>query len=178
MWNKNLEKTRLADLAARGAVLVSQDQAALVLLNQQPEGPARRGFYIGMGIWENNTVPGPGKQKIRDLLSAEEQGGFDVAASYSLVHNRMEKVTNVPPAGGTDLQSEDPSAGDGRHPLPQRPIRPGSDSRNLWATIEHLKQGKRFLEAAKPDEDGHREKAIDYTNKAIEELVKALAGTE
>jgi hypothetical protein len=44
--------------------------------------------------------------------------------------------------------------------------------RNLQLALEHLKLGKEFLEAAKPDQGGHREKALDYTNKAIEELEK------
>jgi len=178
MWNKNLEKTRIAELAAKGAVIVSQDQGASVLLNQQPEGPARRGFYVGMGIWEVDTVPGPGKQKVHDLLSPEEQGGFDVAASYSMVRNKMPKSRNAQAAGGADMASDDPSSAELPSRQPGRPVRRGNDSRNLRATLEHLRQGREFLEAAKPDTDGHLEKAIDYTNKAIEELRKALAGTE
>ena len=51
----------------------------------------------------------------------------------------------------------------------------------LCATFVGLSKQIRRLSRkidTKPDEDGHREKAIDYTNKAIEELIKALAGTE
>jgi hypothetical protein len=46
------------------------------------------------------------------------------------------------------------------------------DSRNLRLALEHLKLAKEFLEAARPDQGGHREKALNYTNKAIEELEK------
>ena len=51
------------------------------------------------------------------------------------------------------------------------------DKRNLRSALEHLKLGKEFLEAAKPDQGGHREKAINYTNKAIEAVETASAGT-
>ena len=44
--------------------------------------------------------------------------------------------------------------------------------KNLRLALEHLKLAKEFLEAAKPDQGGHREKALAFTNKAIEELEK------
>jgi hypothetical protein len=52
------------------------------------------------------------------------------------------------------------------------------DKRNLRLALEHLRLGKEFLEAAKPDQAGHRDKAIDYTNKAIEALEKVSAGPD
>ena len=50
--------------------------------------------------------------------------------------------------------------------------------KNLTLALEHLKLGKEYLEAAKPDHGGHRDKALDYTNKAIEELEKAIAAAD
>jgi hypothetical protein len=159
MWNRNLEKTGIAELAARGAELASADPWAAGLRNQQPDAAARRGFDIGMAAAEGQTAPGPGKQKIHDSLSPDEQEGFRLAVSYSLTKNKnLEKNGNAEAPGGADIV---------------RPRR-GSDSRNLRATLEHLRQGREFLEATKPGQDGHREKAIDYINKAIEELEKAL----
>jgi hypothetical protein len=76
-------------LAARGEVLANQDPLAVELRNQQAEGPARRGFDIGMGAAEGQTAPGPGKQRIHDvLLSPDEQPGYRMAVSFSLERNR------------------------------------------------------------------------------------------
>ncbi len=44
-------------------------------------------------------------------------------------------------------------------------------------TLGYLKQAKENLEAAQEDPGGHRNKAIEFTAKAIEEVEKALAGT-
>lgn len=76
-------------LAARGEALASQDLLATELRNQQADGPARRGFDIGMGAAEGQTEPGPGKQRIHDvLLSPEEQPGYRIAVAFSLERNR------------------------------------------------------------------------------------------
>lgn len=83
-----LEKGRLEVLAARGAVLASEDPLALELRNRQPAGPARRGFDAGMGAAEGHTLPGPGKDKIRDSLIPAEQGGFSTAVAFSVERNR------------------------------------------------------------------------------------------
>ncbi|HEY8186986.1 MAG TPA: hypothetical protein VIF64_13005 [Pyrinomonadaceae bacterium] len=55
---------------------------------------------------------------------------------------------------------------------------PLPDKRNLRLALEHLRLGKEFLEAAKPDQGGHRDKAIAYTNRAIALLEQASAGTD
>src|ERR1044071_166331 len=68
-------KVDLNALAARGAALVNEDPSALELRDEQPEGPARRGFNIGMAAAEGQTLPGPGKQRIHDSLSPAEQEG-------------------------------------------------------------------------------------------------------
>lgn len=82
------EKGMLDVFAVRGEVLAGEDPLALELRNRQPAGPARRGFDIGMGVAEGQTLPGPGKQKIHDSLNPAEQGGFSTAVSFSLERNR------------------------------------------------------------------------------------------
>jgi hypothetical protein len=41
-----------------------------------------------MAAAEGQTAPGPGKQRIHDSLGVVEQGGFDIAVSFSLERNR------------------------------------------------------------------------------------------
>ncbi|HVE65175.1 MAG TPA: hypothetical protein VNC59_01235, partial [Thermoanaerobaculia bacterium] len=77
----------LDDLAARGKGITEQDPLATELKNQQTEA-ARRGFDIGMAAAENNTAPGPGKDRIRDSLGPVEQEGFVAAVAFSLDRNR------------------------------------------------------------------------------------------
>src|SRR5258708_6945497 len=87
----------LDDLAARGEALANADPLSAELRNRQPEGPARRGFDIGMAAAEGQTAPGPGKDKIRASLPSDasdkqggldEQRGFDTAVEFSLERNR------------------------------------------------------------------------------------------
>ena len=75
-----------------------------------------------------------------------------------------------------DVASAERSASEPR-PLPRRPVRRGNDSRSLGAALEQLRQGKEYLEGATPDQDGHLYKAIDDINNAIQELEKALRGS-
>jgi hypothetical protein len=91
-------------LAARGEVLASAEPLAAELRNQQPEGPSRRGFYIGMAAAEGQTLPGPGKQKIHDSLDPAEQKGFDAAVSFSLERNRNADLA----AKGAAIANADP----------------------------------------------------------------------
>ena len=188
-WNLETPR-RLAELEAKGAELTSQDPAASVILNQQRDDSARRGFKIGMAAAEGNTEPGPRKDGIRASLKPEEREGFTYAVLYSLNKNRNPANNgNVAGMGGADMVTGDSSAANGadvaRSPVadlgnraPTRPIVPrGNDSRNLSATLESLRHAREYLETANPDADGHLEKAIEYTNKAIEELRKAMGGS-
>ncbi len=75
-------------LAAKGEALATADPRAAELRSRQPDIPTRRGFDIGMAASDGQTLPGPGKQRIHDALSRPEQGGFDIAAGYSLERNR------------------------------------------------------------------------------------------
>jgi len=74
-------------LAGRGAGLAGLDPLSAELRNRAAEGPARRGFDIGMAAAEGQTQDGSGKQKIRAALSTAEQEGYDVALSFSLQRN-------------------------------------------------------------------------------------------
>src|SRR5260370_5231765 len=83
----------LDDLAARGEAIANADPLSAELRNRQPEGPARRGFDIGMAAAEGHTAPGPGKDKIRASLPSDasdtqgrldEQRGFGTAVACSL----------------------------------------------------------------------------------------------
>ncbi len=86
--NRALEEKRNEELAARGVEITSQDPLAVELRNQQPDGPTRRGFDIGMGAAAGQTAPGPGKDRIRDSLPPAERAGFVTAVAFSLDRNR------------------------------------------------------------------------------------------
>jgi hypothetical protein len=75
-------------LAAKGEALAAADPLATALRNKEPEDSSRRGFDIGMAIAEKDTLPGPGKDKLRDSLSAPERIGFQHAVDFSLERNR------------------------------------------------------------------------------------------
>jgi hypothetical protein len=83
-----LEEQCLSALAAKGDAVAMQDPLAAELRSREPEGPSRRGFDIGMAAAEGHTAPGPGKQRIHDLLSPAEQKGFEHAVAFSLERNR------------------------------------------------------------------------------------------
>jgi len=110
----------LPDLAVRGEALASADPRSASLREQQAEGPKRTGFDIGMAAAENQTAPGPGKDRIRATLAAGEQAGFDVGVSFSLDRNRNAELA----ATGERIAGADPAAAaarerdpDGRYQL-------------------------------------------------------------
>lgn len=75
-------------LAARGEILANEDPLTIELRDQQADDSSRRGFYIGLGVAEGQTLPGPGKQRIGASLPATQQRGYNVAVSFSLERNR------------------------------------------------------------------------------------------
>jgi hypothetical protein len=81
-------------LAVRGAAIANEDPLTAQLRNLQAEGPARRGFDIGIGASEGQTEMGPGKQKIHDYLSPTEREGFTTAVSFSLARNKQKIIWN------------------------------------------------------------------------------------
>lgn len=105
---KSAESTNFEQLATRGTQLANDDQETLAVLEQQPEGAARTGFYIGLAAAEGHTLPGPGKQRIHDSLPSDQQDGFTAAVTFSLARNRK-KITDLAPHGA-ELVAEDPLA--------------------------------------------------------------------
>jgi hypothetical protein len=81
-------RRRIVELAAKGEEIANQDPLAVELRNQHAEGPARRGFDVGMAAAEGQTSDGPGKQLIRGGLEPGEQAGFQAAVSFSVDRNR------------------------------------------------------------------------------------------
>lgn len=81
-------RKRIVDLAAKGEEISNEDPLAVELRNQHAEGPARRGFDVGMAAAEGQTSDGPGKQLIRGGLEPAEQAGFQTAVSFSVDRNR------------------------------------------------------------------------------------------
>ena len=75
-------------LAARGERIASQDPLAVALRNEQPAGPNRRGFDIGMAVAEGQTLDGPGKQKQHDALKPAERQDLKSPLQFSLERNR------------------------------------------------------------------------------------------
>src|ERR687892_577701 len=59
----------LDDLAARGGAIANSDALSAELRNREAEGPSRRGFDIGIGVAEGQTLPGPGKERVCASLS-------------------------------------------------------------------------------------------------------------
>jgi uncharacterized protein YkwD len=112
-------------LAARGEILASEDTMATELRNLQPEGPARRGFDIGMGAAEGQTLQGPGKQAIHDSLPPAEQDGFTMAVLFSLARNRK-KIIDLAPEGAA-IAEADPLAVELRNQQSVGPVRRGFD---------------------------------------------------
>ena len=103
-------KVDLDALAARGEEVANQDPLSAELRSREPEGPGRRGFDIGMAAAENQTLPGPGKQKIHDSLSPAEQRGFTTAVLFSLERNRNAVLA----ARGAAIAKVDPIVADAR----------------------------------------------------------------
>jgi hypothetical protein len=96
--NVDLERVR-----ARGEALAAADLSMGLLRARTPD-PDRRGFEVGLGIWEGNTAPGPGKQRYHDALTGVEQRGFDVAAAYTLPRNKHDALVKV----GLAIAAADP----------------------------------------------------------------------
>jgi hypothetical protein len=95
--------------AARGQILASQDVLVAELRRRQPAGN-QRGFDIGMGAAEGDTVWGPGKQKILSSLNAPQQEGFKVAVSFSMDRNRNKALAGT----GAAMAKADPAVASAR----------------------------------------------------------------
>ncbi|HSB26327.1 MAG TPA: tachylectin-related carbohydrate-binding protein [Pyrinomonadaceae bacterium] len=108
----------------RGRQLMLSDPKAVELFQQQPL-TARYGFLLGMAIAEHDTSPGPGKQKIHDSLSPEEQLGFDAAVTFTLSKNRERNAALA--EKGEAIANQDPLALALRNLQPEGLTRRGFD---------------------------------------------------
>jgi hypothetical protein len=124
----SVERNRNATLASRGAAMVAEDPAfaqerAAVTSSRRRASDIifyNLGFNIGLGASDEQTFPGPGKDKIRDaLLHPVEQLGFNQAVSFALNRNRIAAGLESLPgtidreeraARGAILTGEDPLA--------------------------------------------------------------------
>ena len=79
---------------ARGEAIAARDASAGTVRSSLYDAP-RRGFEIGLGVWDNQTAPGPGKQRYHDFLGFAEQQGFDMAAAYALPRNKYSGLVDV-----------------------------------------------------------------------------------
>jgi hypothetical protein len=111
------------ELAAKGAAIAAADPLATMLREEQPEGPIRTGFDIGMGAAEGNTAWGPGKQQILQSLPGAQQEGFKVAMSYALDRNRNMDLAVI----GAAIAEGDPSVATPRNRQPDARYRLGFD---------------------------------------------------
>lgn len=97
-------------LSAKGGSIANQDPLAEELRYQQPNDSSRRGFDIGMAVAEGQTRPGPGKERIRDLLPPDEKQGFIAAVAFTLERNKYAQQA----ASGATIAAADPSVAEVR----------------------------------------------------------------
>jgi len=93
--NAVASNAELETAAARGEGFTVNDDVVAQIFSRLTEPNARRGFSIGLGVWGDQTAPGPGKQKFHDALIAAEQRGFELAAAYALPHNKYASLLAV-----------------------------------------------------------------------------------
>jgi hypothetical protein len=79
---------------ANGEKRAANDASAGNIRSSLAEVP-RRGFDIGLGIWADQTAPGPGKQRYHDFLNLAEQQGFNFAAAYALPRNKYAGLVDI-----------------------------------------------------------------------------------
>ena len=91
-------------MLAKGASIAARDPYFAALRELQREGPARRGFDLGMATAENHTAWGPGKQKILDELRGDEQEGFRIATYFTVDRNKNNEIA----AKGAAIAEADP----------------------------------------------------------------------
>lgn len=53
-----------------------------------------------------------------------------------------------------------------------------ADEPHMRAALERLREAREHLEKATPDKGGHREKAIEHVNRAIEQVEKGMKFSE
>ncbi len=91
--------------AAKGQAIANADSLLKAIRAAQPEGDYRMGFDIGLGVWNNDTSDGPGKQKILESLPVELQVGFRAAGEVARQRNTNAELA----ATGETIVLADPS---------------------------------------------------------------------
>jgi len=91
-------------LAARGAAIAQANVLANELREQIPDGPARRGFDIGMASYENQTVPDRINGAAGQQLDPATYEGFRLAQAFSLNWNRSVDLAVI----GAMIARDDP----------------------------------------------------------------------
>ncbi len=84
-FKKALSKELGDVLVSRGEAIALLDPLA-ILLRDQP-GHSALAFLTGLGAAENQTLPGPGKDRIRDGLALADRASFQQAVDFSLDKN-------------------------------------------------------------------------------------------
>jgi hypothetical protein len=74
-------------LFSRGDAAIQKDPLAVALRESLPDIESKRGFNIAFAVGGGDSLPGPGKTRIRNSLPEAEQLGYDTALSYFLVRN-------------------------------------------------------------------------------------------
>lgn len=79
----NIESQCRTELATRGEAIANRDPLAAELRRRVRDDASCRGFDLGMAVAENDTLPGPGKQKIHDKLAGAEQAAAVLFSSLA-----------------------------------------------------------------------------------------------
>jgi hypothetical protein len=99
-----LESQCRAELATHGEAIANKDPLTAELRRRTRNDASRRGFDLGMAVAQNDTLPGPGKQRIHDALSGVEQAAYDAAVSFLLQRNKNAELA----ATGAAIAAQDP----------------------------------------------------------------------
>jgi hypothetical protein len=105
----NDDKSNFANV---GEVIANRDPLA-ILLRDQP-GHSRTGFVMGLGAAENQTLPGPGKDRFRDSLAVADRASFQQGVDFSLDKNNNPDLA----ARGAAIVKSDHAVADARSQLP------------------------------------------------------------
>jgi Lamin Tail Domain len=98
-----LEAQCRAELATHGEEIASRDPLTAELRRRTRNEASLRGFDLGMAVAQNDTLPGPGKQRIHDALTGVEQSAYDAAVSFLLQRNKNAELA----ATGAAIAAQD-----------------------------------------------------------------------
>jgi hypothetical protein len=101
-------------LIARGDAMVARDPLALLLRASLPDAESRRGFNIAFANNSEDTLPGPGKDRVRDALPLAERSGFNTAVAFFLMRNNAKSFA----AKGAAIAEQVPALVDARNAAP------------------------------------------------------------